>query len=107
MSSERSQKDPFQEGLHVGLGLALRAKERIEEWGNKISKEYEMNEEEGKKFVEDLVNSSEETKTKLDEVIEKRFQQYLSESDIPSKKDIDKLTKKLTELEKKIDQQKS
>lgn len=98
------QRNLFQEGLYVGLGLALRTKEKVEEFGNKITEEHNMNEEEGKKFVDDLMKESEETKTKLDEVIESRLDSYLKDANIPSKKDIDKLSKKIDELEKKMGQ---
>jgi polyhydroxyalkanoate synthesis regulator phasin len=98
------KRNLFQEGLYVGLGLALRTKERVEQFGKKISEEYNMNEEEGKKFVDDLMKESEETKTRLDEIIEKRLEQYMKDANIPNKKDIDKLSKKIDELEKKLEQ---
>lgn len=96
------QRNPFQEGLYAGLGLALRAKDRIEEFGKKISDEYEMNEEEGKRFMDDLLKESEETKSRLDEIIEQRLESYVDEVGLAKKKDIDKLTKKISELEKKL-----
>lgn len=96
------QRNPFQEGLYAGLGLALRAKERVEEFGKKISEEYEMNEEEGKRFMDDLMKESEETKTRLDELIEKRLESYIDDAGLAKKKDIDKLTKKIDELEKQL-----
>ncbi|TVQ40716.1 MAG: hypothetical protein EA384_02305 [Spirochaetaceae bacterium] len=96
------QRNPFQEGLYAGLGLALRAKERIEEFGRKISDEYNMSEEEGKKFMDDLLKQSEETRTRLDEVIEKRLEAYLEQAGIPKKQDIDALSKKIDDLEKKL-----
>ncbi len=96
-------RNVFQEGLYVGLGLALRTKERIEEFGQKITKEYNMNEEEGKKFVNDLMKESEETETRLDELIEKRLQLYMKEAHMPSKNDIEKLSKKIDDLEKKLE----
>lgn len=98
------QRNPFQEGLYAGLGLALRTKERIEDFAKKITNEYEMNEEEGKRFMDDLVKQSEETKTRLDEVIEKRLETYITDAGLPTKADIDKLTRKIGELEKKLDQ---
>ncbi len=98
------QRNPFQEGLYAGLGLALRTKERIEEFAKKITSEYEMSEEEGKRFMDDMVKQSEETKTRLDEVIEKRLENYVNEAGLPTKADIDKLTRKIGELEKKLDQ---
>lgn len=98
------QRNPFQEGIYAGLGLALRTKERIEDFAKKITREYEMNEEEGKRFMDDLVKQSEETRTRLDEVIEKRLETYITEAGLPTKADIDKLTRKIGELEKKLDQ---
>ncbi len=97
------KRDLFQEGLYVGLGLALRTKEKIEEFGKKITSEYEMSEEEGKNFVDDLMKESEETQTRLDSIIEKRLEKYLKEANMPSKGDIDKLSKKIDDLEKKLD----
>lgn len=97
-------RNVFQEGMYVGLGLALRTKERIEEFGKKITEEYNMNEDEGKKFVDDLMKESEETQTRLDEIIEKRLEKYMKDVDMPSKKDIDKLSKKIDEMEKKMEQ---
>lgn len=93
----------FQEGLYAGLGLALRAKERVEEYGKKITEEYEMNEEQGKKFMEDLVNQSEETRTRLDDIIEAKLEAYLKDAGIPNKEDLNKLSKKIDELGKKMD----
>jgi polyhydroxyalkanoate synthesis regulator phasin len=95
-------RDIFEQGLHIGLGFVLRAKEQIEDWGKKISEQYEMNEEEGKRFVEDLVSQSDQTKTRLDEFIQNRLEQYFQEADVPSKEDIEKLNSKIESLEKKL-----
>lgn len=101
--AEQKKRDLFQEGLYIGLGLAMRTKERIEEWGNKIREEYEMSEEEGKRFVDDLMKESEETRSRLDEIIESRLEGYLERLNLAKKDDIDKLTKKISDLEKKLD----
>ena len=98
------QRNFFQEGIYAGLGLALRTKERVEEFANKITSEYEMNEEEGKRFMDDLVKQSEETRTRLDEIIEKRMENYINDAGLSTKSDMDKLMKKISDLEKKLDQ---
>ncbi len=92
----------FQQGLYVGLGLAHRTKERIESYAKKVSEEYDMNKEEGQNFVEDIVKEADETHTRLDDIVEKRLEMYLKEANIPQKQDIDKLSKKIDELEKKL-----
>lgn len=98
------QRNPFQEGLYAGLGMALRTKERVEEFAKKVAEEYHMNEEEGKRFLDDMVKESQETRTRLDELVEQRFQSFIDEVGLPKKEDIDKLTKKISDLEKKLDQ---
>ena len=101
--AEQKKRDLFQEGLHVGLGLAMRTKDRIEEWANKIKEEYDMSEEEGKHFVDDLVKESEETRSRLDEIIEQRLETYMNKLNLAKKDDIDKLSKKISDLEKKLE----
>jgi polyhydroxyalkanoate synthesis regulator phasin len=98
------QRNFFQEGIYAGLGLALRTKERVEEFAKKITSEYEMNEEEGKRFMDDLVKQSEETRTRLDEIIEKRMENYINDAGLSTKSDMEKLMKKISDLEKKLDQ---
>lgn len=93
----------FEQGLYAGLGLALRAKDRVEAFAKKISEEHQMNEEQGKKFLDDLVNQSEETKNRLDEMIANRLESYMEEAGVPKKDDIDKLSKKIDRLEKKLE----
>jgi len=97
-----TNRNLFQEGLYVGLGLALRTKEMVEEFARKITKQYEMTEDEGKHFVEDLLKESEETKTRLDEIIETRIDSYIEESGLAKKDDIDSISKKLDKLEKEL-----
>jgi polyhydroxyalkanoate synthesis regulator phasin len=99
MSRERN---PFQEGLYVGLGLAMRTRDKIEEFGKKITREYRMNEIEGKNFMDDLMKESEETQSRLDELIEKKIETYFDEAGIAKKEDIDTLTKKIDSLEKSM-----
>jgi polyhydroxyalkanoate synthesis regulator phasin len=96
------ERNIFQEGLYVGLGLANRTKKKIEEFGKKITEEYNMNEEEGKRFVDDLLKESQESENRLDELIEKRLEKYMKDANISTKEDINRLTKKIEELEKKL-----
>lgn len=97
------ERNLFQEGLYVGLGLALRTREMIEDFANKITKEYKMSEEEGRRFAEDLVKESEETRTRLDEIVEGRIKQYMDDLNVAKKDDLDSISKKLADLEKKLD----
>ena len=97
------ERNFFQEGLYAGLGLALRAKETIEDFGRKITEEYKMSEEEGKRFMNDLVKESEETRTRLDRMVEKRLEAYMEEAGVPRKRDFDRLVSKIDELERKLD----
>lgn len=92
----------FQQGLYVGFGLAHRTKERIEEVAQRVSRDFEMTEEEGHRFLEDLLKGLEESNSRLDEFIGARLENYFKEAGVPSKEDIDTLIKKVEELEKKL-----
>lgn len=97
-----NERNLFEKGLYVGLGLAHRTQDKIKEFAQKVSDEYEMNQEEGERFIDDLVKESGRSNDRLNELIKKRFESYLKNAGIPQKEDIDALSEKIDELEKKL-----
>ncbi|MDR2395152.1 MAG: hypothetical protein LBD57_00820 [Endomicrobium sp.] len=51
--------------FHITVGLALKGKEKVEEVARKFVKENKMEEQEGKKFVDNVIKHAEETKKEL------------------------------------------
>ncbi|NLW31275.1 MAG: hypothetical protein GXY77_07460 [Fibrobacter sp.] len=94
----------FKKTLYATVGLAVMTREKVEEFGEKISREMKMSETEGRTFIDELVKRSEETKVAMDKLISERIEAILKKLDIPSRKefaDLDIRVRKLETAEKK------
>ena len=74
-------------------------KDKVEKVAKKISRDAEMSEEEGRKFVDELVTKSEETRKNIDRYISKHVEAALKKMNIPTRKDVEKLEQRLAKLE--------
>lgn len=99
-----SMLEMFKKTLYATVGLAVMTREKVEEFGEKISREMKMSETEGRTFIDELVKRSEETKVAMDKLISERIEAILKKLDIPSRKefaDLDIRVRKLETAEKK------
>lgn len=94
--------DILRNGFYVGLGLALKTRKMIEDFGRRFVEENKMNEDEGRKFVNRLLRQSEETRDDLFNVVEERIRRILAEVGIPKKDEIEDLEKRMRQMEVKI-----
>lgn len=88
----------------TSLGLALTAKDEVEDLAKDFEKKMSMGEEEGKKFFQDVQKRYEETQTKLEARVEKSVKEFLKKSDIVSSDELKALKKEIRELKKTISQ---
>jgi polyhydroxyalkanoate synthesis regulator phasin len=51
--------------FHISVGLALKGKEKVEELARNFVKENKIEEQEGKKFIDNAIKHAEETKKEL------------------------------------------
>ncbi len=84
----------------TGVGLAIMTKEKAEELGRELVKKGEITEKEGKEFVEDLLKKSEDARKDFEKKVEESVKKMLARMDIVTKKDINKLVKRVATLEK-------
>ncbi len=94
--------ESLKKAMLTGVGIAAMSKDKIEEWAKKFAEEAKLAEEEGKKFVQDFVKQSEETKVKLEEQVSGLVQKALGKLEIPSKTEVEDLKKKIAELEEQL-----
>lgn len=92
--------DLLKKTILTGIGIASMTKNKIEELEKKISKDSKLTEEEGKKMVNDLLKQSEKAREDLKSQVKKLVQNALEELDFPTKKDLEKLEKRIKILEK-------
>ncbi|HCX73030.1 MAG TPA: hypothetical protein DHM37_04860 [Candidatus Cloacimonas sp.] len=91
--------DLLKKTMLTGIGIASMTKEKIEELGKKISEENKLTEKEGKRMVDDLLKQSEKAKEDLENQVQKLVKNALGKLDIPTREDLNRLEKRIKELE--------
>lgn len=94
--------DSIKKALLTGVGLAAMSKDRIEVWAKKFAEEAKLAEEEGKKFVEDVLKQSEEARKNAEEQVTKFTKTALDKMGLHTKTEYEDLKKRVEELERKL-----
>ena len=94
--------------LLAGIGAVALAQEEIEEFVNKLVERGEIAEQDGRRLMKDVIDrrkkKADEVRSGTEEQFEQRMEDILARMNIPSKSDIDDLSKKVTALSRKVDQ---
>jgi len=85
-----------------GLGLALMAKDEAESLAQEWIKQGKMTEEEGKRFLEELLARYGETQQKMEERVGKTVKDILKRADIVTGDELKSLKKEIRDLKKAI-----
>lgn len=94
---------PFEfmkKAMMTGLGLALKTQSEIEDMTKELIKKSKMSEDEGKKFVDDMMKKYDDAKKDMEQKIRDGVADYMAQADIASKKDLDALKQEIEELKK-------
>ena len=86
----------------LGIGVLSITEEKITQVVNELVEKGEMNKEEGKTLVHELLTEKKKQMQDFDEKISKDVQNAIGKSKIASKDDVSRLEDKITELEKTI-----
>ena len=89
--------------LLASIGAVALAQEEIEEFINKLVERGEIAEKDGKKLVGEVMERRKKFQKKAEGEMNIQVEQILERMDVPTKGDIDSLSKKITALSKKID----
>jgi polyhydroxyalkanoate synthesis regulator phasin len=84
------------------VGAAYMTKGKIEEIGKKFIKEARISEAEGKKFIDELLHKSEDARRHVEKIVGDQVATVMKKLDIPSRKEVDALKKKVAGLEEQI-----
>ncbi|UCD32189.1 MAG: hypothetical protein JSV38_15770 [Desulfobacterales bacterium] len=66
----------------TGIGLALIAKDEVEELAKELVNKSTMSEKEGIKFIEDLQKKYDETQNRLEERVQQTAKEFLKKADV-------------------------
>lgn len=84
--------------LYLGAGAAFVTKEKIEELKNDLVDKGKMTQDEGKQFVDDLLQKSDDIKGKFDEKINEVVSEQLEKMNVAKSDDINDLREQIQEL---------
>ena len=86
----------------TGIGLALIAKDEVEDLAKELVNKGKMSENEGTKFLEDLQKRYDETQKKLEEKIQQAVKDFMKKADVVTGDELKGLKKEIRDLKKAI-----
>ncbi|MBD3315545.1 MAG: hypothetical protein GF344_07135 [Chitinivibrionales bacterium] len=91
--------EAFKKVLYSAVGMAYLTKERAEELGKKWAKDVDMSEEEGKKFVDELMKNTDEARESLRRTVGEMVENTLKRLDVPTGREFHELQRRIDRLE--------
>ena len=90
-----------------GIGMWALTEEKLQDITDELIENGEMQKEEGKKFVRDLMDEQKKQKQEMENKISSKVQETIDRADLASKSEVDELKEMIRSLESKIDNLKS
>lgn len=94
--------DLMKKTMLTGIGLALLAKDEMEEIAREVVEKGKMTEKDGKKFLNDLQERYEDVQNKLEERVENAVKEFLKKADVVTADELKALKKEIRELKKAV-----
>ena len=92
----------IKKSMLTGIGLALIAKDEVEDLAKELVNKGKMSENEGTKFLEDLQKRYDETQQKLEEKIQRAVKDFMKKADVVTGDELKALKKEIRDLKKAI-----
>lgn len=89
----------FRKMALFGIGAIAISQEKIEEFTQEMIKKGEMNREEGKKFVMEVLSEKDRQLKDVEEKINKKVKEVIENSGVAMKKDTEDLSKRMEKIE--------
>jgi poly(hydroxyalkanoate) granule-associated protein len=107
-AAEEMERKSIKESVHkaflVILGAVTLAQEELEGLVQKLIERGEIAEQEGKRLVREATEKRQVHAKKAEDEVEKRIEEIVSRTGVPTKADIDGLSAQITALTKKVDE---
>ncbi len=104
---ERAVVDTVRSVLLAGIGALALTKDELEAIVNRLVERGELAEKDARSLLQDLIErrkkESEEWEDRITRALEPRLQRIIDRLNIPTRQDVEALSKRLSALERKID----
>ena len=95
--------DLAKKAILTSFGLGLIARDKIDEFVEKIREENKLTEEESRKLAKELLDQSEEARKNLEKEVKKTVGDALKKLNVASRKEFDDLKARIEKLENQMD----
>ncbi len=102
--SEQRKESLFTRLFYAGVGLGAIAVEKLEQSISKLVKENKVSLDDLKEYINKMVKDLAGKKDQLEKEMDEYVKNFVEGMKLAKKKDLDKLMKKLEDLEKKLEQ---
>jgi polyhydroxyalkanoate synthesis regulator phasin len=92
----------IKKSLLTGIGLALIAKDEVEDLAKELVNKGKMSENEGTKFLEDLQKKYDESQKKLEEKVQRAVKDFMKKADVVTGDELKGLKKEIRDLKKAV-----
>jgi polyhydroxyalkanoate synthesis regulator phasin len=92
----------IRKSMLTGIGLALIAKDEVEDLAKELVNKGKMSEKEGTKFLEDLQKRYDETQKMLEEKVQSAVKEFMKKADVVTGDELKGLKKEIRDLKKAI-----
>jgi polyhydroxyalkanoate synthesis regulator phasin len=92
----------IKKSMLTGIGLALIAKDEVEDLAKELVNKGKMSENEGTKFLEDLQKRYDETQKRLEEKVQRAVKDFMKKADVVTGDELKALKKEIRDLKKAI-----
>ena len=91
--------DLLKKGILTGIGIGLMTKDKVEEYAKKAAREAKLTKEESRKFADELLKRSEETKQQIEEKINDQVKKVIDKLGVATREDLRKIQERLDKLQ--------
>jgi polyhydroxyalkanoate synthesis regulator phasin len=92
----------IKKSMLTGIGLALIAKDEVEDLAKELVNKGKMSETEGTKFLADLQSRYDETQKRLEEKVQQAVKDFMKKADVVTGDELKGLKKEIRDLKKAI-----
>jgi len=92
----------IKKSMLTGIGLALIAKDEVEDLAKELVNKGKMSENEGTKFLSDLQSRYDETQKRLEEKVQQVVKDFMKKADVVTGDELKGLKKEIRDLKKAI-----
>ena len=92
----------IKKSMLTGIGLALIAKDEVEDLAKELVNKGKMSENEGMKFLEDLQKRYDETQKRLEEKVQQAVKDFMKKADVVTGDELKGLKKEIRDLKKAV-----